>query len=218
MSSVTSNRSGASRQEYEPYAPIEAQPSGYVFEIESEEPRSWQDDGGPSSSRSQQQITVGLNDTNLARVNEQPLVRGPLQQLEGASRQVKDKVKAINYEIDQLNTSISGRQESVQSLSERIANIHETLRQGLGGRREQRQVQQLETQLYNTQQRIQQDEERGQDLFDQLWQEGQAVDGALRAQGLVTSRAVWQSRYPSRADMAEDTEGVPEEDRPHLNF
>lgn len=151
-------------------------------------------------------------------MNEQPLVRGPLQQLEGASRQVKDRVKAINYEIDQLNTSISGRRESVQSLSERIANIHETLRQGLGGRREQRQVQQLETQLYNTQQRIQQDEKRVQDLFDQLWQEGQAVDGALRAQGLVTSRAGWQSRYPSRADMAEDTEGVPEEDRPHLNF
>lgn len=220
MSSATSNRSGASRQEYEPYAPIEAQPSGYVVETESEEPSSWQDDGGPSSSRSQQQITVGLNDTNLARVNEQPLVRGPLQQLDGASRQVKDRVKAINYEIDQLNTSISGRRESVQSLSERIANIHEILRQGRGGRREQQQQQQhqLEVQLYNTQQRIQQEEERVQDLFKQLWQEGQAVDGALRAQGLVTSRAGWQSRYPTRADMAEDTEGVPEEDRPQLNF
>lgn len=133
MSSVTLNRLGALRHEYEHYAPIEAQPSGYVVEIESEEPSSWQDDGGPSSSRSQQQITVGLNDTNLARVNEQPLVRGPLQQLEGASRQVKNRVKAINYEIDQLNTSISGRRESVQSLSERIANIHETLRQGRGG-------------------------------------------------------------------------------------
>lgn len=221
MSSVTSNRSGASsRQEQlsEHYAPIEGQPSGYVFEIESEEPSSWEDDGGPSSSRSQQQVTVELNDTNLARVNEQRQVRGPLKQLYDASKQVKNRVKAINYEIDQLNTSISGRRETVQSLSERIANMHETARQGQGGRRKQQQVQQLEIQLYNTQQRIQQEEERVQDLFKQLWQEGQAVDGALRAQGLVTSHAGWQSRYPARADMAEDTEAVPEEDRPHLNF
>lgn len=220
MSSVTSNRSGASRQEQlsEHYAPVEGQPSGYVFEIESEESSSWQDDGGPSSSRSQQQVTVELNDTNLARVNEQRQVRGPLTQLHDASKQMKNRVKAINYEIDRLNTSISGRREEVQSLSERIANTRETLRQGLGGQREQQQLQQLEEQLYNTQQRIQQEEERVQGLFKQLWREGQAVDGALRAQGLVTSHAGWQSRYPARADMAEDTEAVPEEDRPHSNF
>lgn len=220
MSSVTSNRLGASREEQlsEHYAPVEGQPSGYVFEIESEEPSSWQDDGGPSSSRSQQQVTVELNDTNLARVNEQRQVRGPLTQLHDASKQMKNRVKAINYEIDRLNTSISGHRETVQSLSESIANVRETLRQGLGGHGEQQQLQEQETQLCNTQQRIQQEEERVQGLFGQLWQYGQAVDGALRAQGLVTSHAGWQSRYPARADMAEDTEAVPEEDRPHLNF
>ncbi|KAG6366852.1 hypothetical protein INS49_001033 [Diaporthe citri] len=185
------------------YASAGGQQTGFAYEI-------GQDHVGPLSSRSQHQVVAELNATNLARVNEQPLVRGPLKQLEDASEQTTLSVHDVYKEIDQLNTSILSYQNTVNTLREQITAAKSA--------EQWTQVQWLETHEANTQERIQQEEQRRQDLLGRLEQKGRFVDGALRAHGLETTHAGWQSNYPTRADMAEDTKGVPEEARPHLDF
>lgn len=151
-----------------------------------------------------------LNAANLARVNEQPRVPGPLKQLEVQSELARASVHTMFQEIDRLNESIQSHQDTIDFLRGQIAAAESA--------EQWTQVQELVGWETNTRERIQQEMERKQVLLDRLGEQGQLLDDGLRAQGLATTSAGWQSNYPTRADMAEDAEGVPEEARPHMNF
>lgn len=215
MTSIASNASGSSRQEQldEHCPPAGGQQRGYVYQIESEGSSSRQDPGEASSSRSDQQVRVELNATNLVRVDQQPLVRGPLKQLEVASEQMRKSNHRIYREIERLDTSILEHQETVKYLRNRIERI--SYAQSPEERTEQ---QQLEIQLTNTLQRIQQEEQQKLHLAGRVDQSWQLVDANLRKRGLAGSRSANQVSYPARADMAEDTKGVDQEARPPLDF
>lgn len=215
MSSMSSNKSGSSRQEQlnEHYAPVGGQQRGYVFETESEGSGSRHDPGEASSSRSQQQVRVELSQANLARVDQQPLVRGPLKQLDMASEQMTESNHLINQELDRLDKSILEHQETVKFLRERIERFTDAQ-----SPEERAELQQLETQLTNTLQRIEQEEEQQRRLVRQLEQQGQLVDDSLRTRGLAVSRSANQVSYPARVDLAQDTTVVDEGVRPPLHF
>lgn len=190
--------------------------------MESEESGGQWDHGGPSSSRYQQQVGRELNAANLARLDEQPLVRGPLKQYEEVSKQAMASVLEVNMEIDQLNESIRSLQEHAISLSEHIQAALEGTEvewQGeLGQVMELRDLRWLQDQLANTQGRILQDQARIQDLQNRLNQGTQSVDRRLHRMGLATTGGANQPSYPAHADLGEHTEGVAEEARPHLYF
>lgn len=183
------------------YASAGGQQAGYAYDIEADEIE-------PSSS--QQQVVAELNAANLARVNKQPQVPGPLKQLEVKTDLARASVHATFKDIDQLDLSIRSHQTTVNTLREQIAAA-----KSAGEWTEAQKLEILET---NTLARIQQEQQRRQDLLVRLGEQGQFIDSNLRAQGLATTRAGWQSNYPTRADMSEDAEGVPEEARPHMNF
>lgn len=178
--------------------------TGLAYDIEADEVE-------PSSSQQlEQQVVAELNAANLARVNEQPQVPGPLKLLEVQSDLARASVHTMFEEIDRLNLSIQSHRDTIDFLRGQIATAKSA--------EQWTKVEELEGWETNTFERIQQEQERKQVLLDRLGEQGQLLDDGLRAQGLATTSAGWQSNYPTRADMAEDTEGVPEEARPHMNF
>lgn len=190
--------------------------------MESEESSGQWDHGGPSSSRYQQQVGRELTAANLARLDEQPLVRGPLKQYEEVSKQTMASVLDTNMEIDRLNESIRSLQGHAIFLSEHIQAALEGTelgRQGEDGQvMELSDLRWLQNQLANTQGRILQDQARIQYLQNRLNQGTQSVDRGLHRMGLATTGGANQPSYPAHADLGEDTEGIAEEARPHLYF
>lgn len=162
-----------------------------MYEIESEGSSSREDPGEASSSRSNQQVRVELNATNLVRVDEQPLVRGPLKQLEVASEQMRKSNHRIYREIDRLDASILEHQETVEYLRNRTERISYAQ-----SPEERTELQKLEKQLTNTLQRIQQEEEQKLHLAGQVDQSWQLVDANLRRRGLAGSRSAKPGQLP----------------------
>lgn len=211
---------------------VASQPSERVHDTRSEGSSTWPHDGAPSSSYhasaggrqigfaydpeethvepSQHEVAAELNAANLARVDEQPLVRGPLQQLEDASELIRASIHAMSEEIDWLNASIKDFQDTVEKLRRRIVEARQA--------GQWTEVQELETQAANTKERIKQEEQRKQDVRGRLEHGRRVVNGTLHELDLAVTHAGLQPGYPALADLADDTEGVPEEARPHLNF
>lgn len=182
-----------------------------MVEAESQGSSSRSDHSGTSSSRSQRRVRRGLNDTNLARLDEQSLVRGPLRQLEVASQEVMRSVHSTNVEIDQLSQSILELQQELNSLRERM-----TAAQSL------EEWTQLGEQQKNILDRIGLEQERKQVLLDRLEQGRQAVNRTLIGLNLYVNDGSRSTpdlpSYPANADLAEGSEAVHEEGRPHLAF
>lgn len=151
-----------------------------------------------------------LNDANLARLGGQDFVRGPLEQLQQASKQVMNGIHMVYQDIDRLNTSIMSFQETAKSLHVRIAAARSA--------GDWYWVQELEKQLEYTEQRIEQDEMEKQGLLGQLDQGRQSVNNTLQQLGLAVSGSANQPSYPAYVDLGEGSEEVPEQARPHTNF
>lgn len=123
-------------------------------------------------------------------------------------------VHSTNVEIDQLSQSILRLQEELDSLRGRIDAAQST--------QQWTQLELLTEQEANILDRIGQEQERKQVLLDQLEQRRQAVNHTLNHLRLYVNSGNGSHpnlpSYPANADLAEDSEAVHEEGRPHLAF
>jgi hypothetical protein len=195
--------------------------NGFVEEIEAERSSRQQDRGGRSSPG---QVGVELTAGNLTRLNDQPRVRGPLQQSENASKQVMGEFHDIHKEINHLDSSLQSWEQQTESLKNQIAPLQAAAWEAaaVGFTLDDAQMTQLSELLEEQDKvacRIQQEGQARQSLLEKLRRRERAVNHKIRRLGLIepnggSARNPKLPRYPARADLTEYSEAVPEQERP----
>lgn len=188
--------------------------------MEEEGSSSGQVKVGRSSSR---EVGVELTARNLARVDNQPLVRGPLKQSEEASRRVMNEIHETNIELDELNHSITLLKGQVDFLQNQIATLQAAeqdaaaMRMRLDDAR-MKELENLLDQQDGMSAMVQQQEERRNFLMTKLDEKERMIDRTLRRLRLPLGGNRSNAnppRYPAHVDLTEQGEVVPEEeDRP----
>ncbi|KAH8743091.1 hypothetical protein F5883DRAFT_623607 [Diaporthe sp. PMI_573] len=197
--------------------------NGFVEEIEAEGLSRRQDRG---ERYSHGQVRVELTAGNLARLDDQPRVRGPLQQLENASKQVMGEFHVVLREIDHLDSSLQSWKQQAESLKNQIALLQAAASEATAvvSRLDDARMSKL-SELLEEQDivagRIQQEEEAKESLLEKLNGGERAVDHKLCRLGLMAPGGGSASspnlpRYPARADVTDNSEAVPEEERPWI--